>query len=143
GHDRQKQRDGHREEGGGDREYGRHLHRIHVVRIGDDAPEIVEPHETRAQAERILLEHGLVEGLARRPVEEDERYGQLRNEQQIGEDPVRKDDARGQGSSPALPFSGRAKPARQLPSASLIAALPRLTALSSACWAVCWPASIF
>src|SRR5690606_29050199 len=41
-------------------------------------------------------------------------------------------------------FDHPPKPAKaQLPMASWIALLARSTALSSACWAVCWPASIF
>ena len=45
------------------------------------------------EPERILAEHRLVERLRRGPVEEDERYRELRGEQEKGQELVRKGDA--------------------------------------------------
>src|SRR4051812_36923581 len=76
-------------------------------------PEIVEPDEFRFEAERVLAQHRLVKRLARRPVEEHQRDGELRRQQQVGQHLVREDDAWRQAM--ILRLRGWPIPSRTLP----------------------------
>ena len=55
--------------------------------------EIVQPDEFGIAAERVLDEDGLLDRLPRRPDEEDQRDGDLRRHQQIGQQHGAEDDA--------------------------------------------------
>ncbi len=93
GEHREDQRDHEAEHRHQQREHGGHLERAEVVLVVVQVAEVVEPDELQAAAERILDEHRLVDRLARRPEEEHDRDGDLRQDQRVGQPPRPEADA--------------------------------------------------
>jgi hypothetical protein len=77
GLDGEQQRDRHREESRPEGEDDRDLDRVEVGRVGEAAGEVGEPDEPGREAEGVLAEQRLAQGLDRGPVEEDQADGEL------------------------------------------------------------------
>jgi hypothetical protein len=86
---------------GGDRHSGREQRRggddTPVLGVAEEVAIVVEADEGGGEAEGVLQEEGLVERLARRPVEEHHRHRDLRKEQRVGEKLAAEDRAHGAG----------------------------------------------
>ena len=83
------------------------LDRVEVGRVGEDAGEVGEADEPGREAEGVLAEQRLVQGLDRRPVEEDQADRELGGDQQIGQQAVREGGPHRSGRlRPARPPSG-------------------------------------
>lgn len=76
------------EEGHERREGHRDLEARDIVRVGQKRFKVLKTHEFRAEPEGILHQHRLVDGLAGGQEEEDERNGELRRHQQVGQPAV-------------------------------------------------------
>jgi hypothetical protein len=62
-------------------------------------PVVLEPHEDQPEAEGILQEKGIVDGLGGRPEEEDERDRDLRRQEHVGQQLAIEDHAPVHGAS--------------------------------------------
>ncbi len=96
-HRREQERRAQRQRRGRDGEQDSSAEALKVDRVREQAGEVVEPDELAAEPEGVLEQDGLVEGLARRPDEEDERDDDLRGDQRKGQPPPGKCDALFQG----------------------------------------------
>ena len=88
---RQQERAGQRQDRDGAGEDHRGHHRAVIFGLLEQRAVILEADEFRRQAERVLEQEGLPDRLRGRPVEEDEGNGELREDQQIGQQLVRKE----------------------------------------------------
>jgi hypothetical protein len=83
----------HRQKRGQQAEDDRDLQRVEIVRIRKHRAEIGKPNEAALQTEGVFAHERLIESLARRPEEEDDREHDLRGDEDIGQDLVRENDA--------------------------------------------------
>jgi hypothetical protein len=110
GHGGEQQGHGEAEDRHADAEDGGDADRAQIFAAVEEEDEIVEPDEADGEAERVLDQHRLPKRLARGPDEEDQRDGELRGEQQVGQPAVAEDDALFHGLSRRQPWGCRGTP---------------------------------
>ena len=104
GLDGEEEGDRHGEEHGPEGEDDGDLDRVEVGGVGEDAGEVLEADEAGGEAEGVLAQDRLVEGLDGGPVEEDEADRELRRDEEVGEEAVR--EGRAHRSDPAGEAAG-------------------------------------